>query len=320
MPGSLTGLASEGRPRDRGPLARAARAARRARSSRSQRRASGLDLDGGRAAGRASRRARPPSSVAHRRDRRRPPRRSSGSPSQPHSTVRSLSSVWKRDAVVDAVPVPVGHRQHVAALAVGVVDDHVEDRHPPQRRGVLVDQRDRLVVPVDAVEDVQPALGHARPRARGRRRPAPRRAPATAGPCPGRAGRRAGRSCGTTFQPSASETTYAAPRGRRGCRRGSPTAALAARPACRRTWTPSISPMNVAFEAGMIRPWTPARPSVRSARSGGGHGSRRRKPLARTHRWPSGSIGLPQNGQLGRPGARGPASARFDERARGARR
>ena len=46
---------------------------------------------------------------------------------------------------------------------------------------------------------------------------------------------------------------------------------------------------------------------------GQAHGSRRRKPLARTHRWPSGSIGLPQNGQVGATGADHLAGA-LDER------
>ena len=60
-------------------------------------------------------------------------------------------------AVVDAVAVAAGHLEHVAALAVGVVDDDVEHRHPPERVGVLVDQRDRGVVLVDPVEDVAEA-------------------------------------------------------------------------------------------------------------------------------------------------------------------
>ena len=60
------------------------------------------------------------------------------------------------DAVVDAVAVPAGHRQHVAALAVGVVDHGVEDHHPAERGGVLVDEGDVVVTVVDTVEDVQP--------------------------------------------------------------------------------------------------------------------------------------------------------------------
>jgi uncharacterized repeat protein (TIGR03843 family) len=40
------------------------------------------------------------------------------------------------------VAVAVGHREDVAALAVGVVDHDVEQRHPSQRFAVLVDERD----------------------------------------------------------------------------------------------------------------------------------------------------------------------------------
>ncbi len=50
------------------------------------------------------------------------------------------------------------------------------------------------------------------------------------------------------------------------------------------------------------------------AGAGGAHCSRRRNPLARTHRWPSGSTGLPQNGQGGRP-----ASTTCSARAQNAR-
>ena len=50
------------------------------------------------------------------------------------------------------------------------------------------------------------------------------------------------------------------PRGRRACRRGSPTAAAPPRSACRRRWTPSISPRKVALDAGMIRPWRTSSP------------------------------------------------------------
>ena len=111
------------------------------------------------------------------------------------------------DAVVDAVAVAVRHRQHVAALAVGVVDDDVEDGHPAQRRGVLVDQGQRPVVVVDA---------------RRTPRASPRRDVAAGTTSTGvlrgvgllpelhharaRAVRRAGSCGGTTSQPNASET------------------------------------------------------------------------------------------------------------------
>ena len=110
------------------------------------------------------------------------------------------------DAVVDAVAVAVGHRQHVAALAVGVVDHDVEDRHPAQRRGVLVDERDRLVAVVDAVEDVPPAGRH-----RALARPASTASCSASGSCqtctiPGPCGPSRSKVSGTTSQPSASET------------------------------------------------------------------------------------------------------------------
>jgi hypothetical protein len=40
----------------------------------------------------------------------------------------------ERDAVVDAVHMPVGGRQQMPALAVGIVDEGVEDGDPPQLR------------------------------------------------------------------------------------------------------------------------------------------------------------------------------------------
>ncbi len=94
--------------------------------------------------------------------------------------------------------------QHVPALAVGVVDDDVEDGHPAQRLGVLVHQRDRAVLR----------------RRRRRARAGSRRAPAAAGPgrpatcsgsgshhsctMPSPAGPSRSTVGGTTAQPSAS--------------------------------------------------------------------------------------------------------------------
>ena len=46
----------------------------------------------------------------------------------------------KRQPVVHPVTVPAGHGGDVGALAVGVVDDHVEHCHLAQRRRVLVGQ------------------------------------------------------------------------------------------------------------------------------------------------------------------------------------
>src|SRR3712207_7282029 len=72
---------------------------------------------------------------------RRPPR----STLFPCTTLcRSLVLDREADAVVDAVHVPLRRRQQVAALAVGVVDDRVEERHPLQRRVLRARQRDKV--------------------------------------------------------------------------------------------------------------------------------------------------------------------------------
>ena len=88
------------------------------------------------------------------------------------------------DAVVDALDPPVGAGQQVAALAVGVVDHGVEDRHPAQVRVVAAGQLGQ----VDRLVDVDPQLAHARRRT----------------------ARRACTVGGTTSQPLASLTRYAA--------------------------------------------------------------------------------------------------------------
>ena len=89
------------------------------------------------------------------------------------------------DPVVDAVAVTAGHRQHVTALAVGVVRDQVEDRHPAQGRGVLVHQHHRLVVRPARVE--RRAGSRAAPAPRVRRPPGPGRGPRGAPRTPSRA-------------------------------------------------------------------------------------------------------------------------------------
>ena len=72
-----------------------------------------------------------------------------------------LVVVVEGEAVIDAVAVPALHGQDVVALAVGVVDDHVEHRHAPQRGRVLMDQDDLLTILVLALEDGPPArVGH----------------------------------------------------------------------------------------------------------------------------------------------------------------
>lgn len=56
--------------------------------------------------------------------------------------------------VVHAVPVPAGHGEDVGALAVGVVDKHVEHRHAAQRKRVLVGQDQPISVLVLALLNV----------------------------------------------------------------------------------------------------------------------------------------------------------------------
>ena len=53
-----------------------------------------------------------------------------GLPAQPHSTVRSLSSNVQQTPWSTPYTRPSTPCQDVAALAVGVVDEHVENRHP----------------------------------------------------------------------------------------------------------------------------------------------------------------------------------------------
>jgi hypothetical protein len=50
----------------------------------------------------------------------------------------------------------ITRRAYVAALAVGVVDEDVEHRHPAELVGVLVDEGDLAVLGVEAVEHVAP--------------------------------------------------------------------------------------------------------------------------------------------------------------------
>ena len=81
---------------------------------------------------------------------RRPP--GTADPAQPHSTVRSLSWVcrqmpWSMPYTTPSTP------RDVAALAVGVVEQHVEDCHPLQSRVIGVDQDDFVAAPVEARHD-----------------------------------------------------------------------------------------------------------------------------------------------------------------------
>ena len=53
--------------------------------------------------------------------------------------------------VVHAVAVTIGHGEDVGALAVSIVDEHVEHRHPAQRRRVPVGQDEPSPLPVLAL-------------------------------------------------------------------------------------------------------------------------------------------------------------------------
>ena len=64
-------------------------------------------------------------------------------PPQHHA---QLALQKEREPVVHPVAVPDVHGDDVGALAVGVVDDHVEHRHAAQRRRVLVGQDEALPV------------------------------------------------------------------------------------------------------------------------------------------------------------------------------
>lgn len=68
------------------------------------------------------------------------------SPIHPHRTVRSLVRHMEGEPVVHPVAVPAGHGDDANALAVGVVDEHIEHRHAAQRRRVPVGQDKALPV------------------------------------------------------------------------------------------------------------------------------------------------------------------------------
>ena len=143
-------------------------------------------LASARRAPRRGRRTRCESRPAHRRR--------SASPRHAHRTVRSLGSTEKQMPWSTPRDVAVGRRQQVAALAVGVVDQRVEEAHRAQP----------LVAAVTTAR---------------RRRP-PDRSRSMPGPCPRRTVRRAGPSAAR--RPSRSPRTPGTqrPRGGPACRSG----------------------------------------------------------------------------------------------------
>ena len=293
-----------------------------ASSSRSTRRRAAAPRPGeqlARASCRARRRGRPPSRAQHLDSRRR------AAAPRPSPTARCAACLRvEGHAVVDAVHrCRRGSAQHVTALAVGVVEHGVE--HAPSG---AVGRRRR-----------------ARARPAGRRTRA-RRGPAaspsgsalgattstsrsgspstgldsTAAPCRARTGPSRSTVGGTTSQPVASDTAYAAtsrpasvPSGKSHSGR-SPRDRLvdAGR---RRRRRGSISQNSVALDASTSRPSTLEIAPRRAARglvgradgsTGRCHGTR---GVSGGSRWPAGrcdpagSSGWPQNGHGGRPAA-----------------
>ena len=196
----------------------------------------------------------------------RPRRRVSGSPAHPHSTVRSLGSAWNDTPWSTPCTRAARLDQHVAALAVGVVEDDVEHGHPAQPLVVGVPEHDRLTVGAECVEHPQPAR-----RQRGRRHHVDQRClvvvdgvdpqldHAGAERPVAQHGRRHDAPAGGLATPRRPR-----PRGRPACRRGSPTAAARRRPACRRSGRSSpswpISQNSVALDASTSRPSTTISP------------------------------------------------------------
>jgi hypothetical protein len=70
-----------------------------------------------------------------------------------------LLLVVQADAMVDAVDAAVGSGQDMATLAVGVVEQDVEHRQPPQLRRVRVHQQRRVAEPVVGAQHPTPPAG-----------------------------------------------------------------------------------------------------------------------------------------------------------------
>ena len=160
-------------------------------------------------------------------------------PAQPHSTVRSLSSTWKRHAVVDAVERPSACGSTCPPLRSALLTTASKHGHPAQAGVVGVHERDRPRRRPSASSTREPAGRHgvraARSR-RGRRRASRRRRRTIHSwqARPERA-RRAAPSAARRPSRRPRRPRTPPPRGRPACRRGSPTAAARRRSACRRS-------------------------------------------------------------------------------------
>ena len=323
------------RPRDRGQPAAGQREAAGARAAASPARAGPRTSAGGSS---ASRPAPGCSSAASRATARRvqPGQLDVGQrlarPAPQHGA--QLGSTWKRHAVVEPPQRPAAGRQQVRALAVGVVDDGVEHRDRGQvragrrarrttgcavvRLGLEHRQPARLDPPgghqvdqlVRARQDRRPRIGGPGPRSTA----APSR---PSGPSRSTVG-------GTTSQPPAADTTYAATSRPARVPSGSPTAAARRGSACRCTRVSTPSALDAAPAA---RGWRRRRavPRARarrgqqlqqlaaSARSTGG-----RTPVSAGSRWPAGRCG--RSGRAGRRRTGRAAGRPRPARVRGGRR
>ena len=289
MAGSLRGrVRSEGRPRDRRPRPRAGAGRVRARSSRRRVGPSRLDLAGrcswpsqalarGRAVERLAQRARAgdgrPRSAARRPSPTAPcaacARRGRSRPwSTPYRWPSVIASTCPplRSALFTTTSKTAIRRSGAVSSCTSETGWSRPSRpsktwRQPVGHVALADQRDGLLLRVRLLPAAAPCPGRAGPsRSTGLAARRPSRAPRRPGTPP--------------------------PRGRRACRRGSPTAAAPPRSACRRP-----DAVDLAHEGRVGRRHDPAVQDAAhrssrlwSHRSRTLSGSRRRNPLARTQR------------------------------------
>ena len=199
------------------------------------RRSRAVDLERARAAGASVRPRSPPTRSRHLGRPPRSPRRVSCSPSQPHRTVRSFGSVWKVTPWSTPYRCPSGIASTCPPLRSALL---TSTSKTAIRRSCGVSSWTRetgVVLPVDAVEDVAPARRAPRPRARCRRPTCSSSGSCHSWTMPG-AVRPVAEEGVRHDVPAAAPRRRRTPppRGRRGCRRGSPTAAARRGSACRR--------------------------------------------------------------------------------------
>ena len=184
----------------------------------------------------------------------------SGSPAQPHSTVRSLGSTWNDTPWSTPCTAPSGTGSTWPPLRSALLSDDVEHRHPAQPRVVGVGQHHRLAAA-----------------ARARRGRAASRSGSAAGAMTSTSVDRRRRLSTHSWHHARAERPVAqdgrrhdVPAGRLGhgvrrdlaarpaCRRGSPTAAAPPRPACRRSAACDAVELDLAEQRGVGRVDQPA--------------------------------------------------------------